>query len=224
MSVVMPLLRAVVRDELVGVQPLALGAVTAVDTNADGNGARNVEINAQLHGSELELQRVPVAAGRVGLSAAPRVGDTAVIAFVGGDLNGPVALGFLYDDQRHPPKAAPDEIVYEVPDDAAGVRRVEVITASGNTVTINDDNVKITMGGTTLDVVADGAVTIESATDITLKAQGDVKIDAGKNLDLAAQTNATLKASANATVEGSAKATLKGAATSIAGQTSFSMG
>lgn len=224
MSVVMPLLRAVVRDELVGVQPLALAAVTAVDTNADGNGARNVEINAQLHGSELELQRVPVAAGRVGLSAAPRVGDTAVIAFVGGDLNGPVALGFLHDDQRHPPKAAPDEIVYEVPDDAAGVRRVEVITASGNTVTINDDSVKIIMGATTLEVVADGAVTIESATDITLSAQGNVKVEAGKNLELVAQTNATLKAGANATVQGTAQAALKGAATSIAGQTSFSMG
>ena len=42
---------------------------------------------------------------------------SAIVAFVGGDLNGPVVLGFLYDDQRHPPKADADEVVYEVPDD-----------------------------------------------------------------------------------------------------------
>jgi phage gp45-like len=223
MSVVMPVFRAVVRDELSARQPLALAAVTAVETNADGQGAHNAEVNAQLHGSDLELQRVPVACGRVGLSAAPRVGDTVVVAFVGGDLNGPVAIASLHDDQRHPPKAGPDEVVYEVPDDAAGVRRVEVITASGNTVTINDDSVKIVMGGTTVEVVADGAVTIESATDITLKASGDVTIEAGGNLDLKASKNATVKGDVNATLEASSQATLKGSTTSVKGQTSFGM-
>jgi len=220
----MPALRAVVRDELAGVQPVALAAVTAVDTNADGSGARNVEINAQLHGSDLELQRVPVASGRIGLSAAPRVGDTVVVAFVGADLNGPVVIGSLYDDQRHPPKAGPDEIVYEVPDDAAGVRRVEVVTASGHTITINDDDVSIVMGSTTMEIAADGAVTVACATDFVVEAKGDVTITAGKNVVIEASANATMKANAKATVEASAQATLKGALTSIAGQTSFSMG
>src|SRR5262245_41867206 len=109
------MLRAVVRDELAAARPLSLAAVTAVTTNADGSGKRNVEVNAQLHGSDLELQRVPVATGRVGFSMAPRVGDTVVVAFLHGDVNGPVVIGALHDDQRHPPKAGPDEIVYEVP-------------------------------------------------------------------------------------------------------------
>jgi phage gp45-like len=223
MSVVVPVLRAVVRDELSVRQPLALAAVTSVETNADGQGAHNVEVNAQLHGSDLELQRVPVACGRIGLSAAPRVGDTVIVAFVGGDLNGPVVIGSLYDDARHPPKGGPDEVVYEVRDDEAGVRRVEVVTAAGNTVTINDDSVKIVMGDTTVEVVGDGAVKIEAATDITLKAGGDVKIEAGGNIDASADMNVTVKASVNATLEASANATLKGAITSIKGTTSFGM-
>lgn len=222
MSMVVPVLRAVVRDELADVRPLMLGAVTAVVTNEDGGGAHNVEVNVRLHGSELELQRVPVAAGRIGLSVAPREGDTAIVAFVGGDLNGPVVLGFLHDDERHPPKAAVDEIVYEVPDDGSDVRRVEIVLANGNTVSILDANVTITMGGTKLDVAADGAVTIEAATDLVLKASGDVTIEAGRNVDVKAGVNATLKADVNATVQGSAAATLKGASTSIAGATSFS--
>jgi uncharacterized protein involved in type VI secretion and phage assembly len=221
-SLVVPVLRAVVRDELADVQPLALGSVTAVVTNGDGTGARNVEVNVQVHGSALELQRVPVAASRIGISVAPREGDTAIVAFVGGDLNGPVVLGFLHDDQRHPPKAEPDEIVYEVPDDGSDVRRLEVVLANGNTVSILDANVTITMGGTKLDVAADGAVTIEAATDLVLKASGDVKIEAGRNVEVEASVNATFKAAVNATVEGTAAAKLKGATTSIAGVTSFS--
>jgi phage baseplate assembly protein gpV len=221
-SVVMPVLRAVVQDELADVQPLALGAVTSVVSNSDGSGAHNVEVNVRLHGSALELQRVPVVTGRIGLSAAPRVGDTAVVAFVGGDLNGPVVLGSLYDDQQHPPKAEVDEIVYEVPDDGSSSRRVEIVLANGNKVSLLDDNVTITMGGTKLDVAADGAVTVEAATDLVLKAKGDVKVEAGGNVEVKANTNATLKAGANATVEGSAAAKLKGATTTIAGNTSFS--
>jgi uncharacterized protein involved in type VI secretion and phage assembly len=211
-----------VRDELAEVQPLALGSVTSVVSNGDGSGAHNVELNVRLHGSALELQRVPVMAGRIGLSAAPRQGDTAVVAFVGGDVNGPVVLGFLYDDQRHPPKADVDEVVYEVPDDGSSQRRVEVVMTNGNKVSLLDDNVTVTMGGTKIDVASDGAITIKAAGDLVLEADGDVSIKAGKNLDMNAQVNATLKASANASVEGSAGATLKGATTTIAGTTSFS--
>jgi phage baseplate assembly protein gpV len=223
MSLLLPTLRAVARDELAAVRPISLASVTAVDTNADDSGKRNVEVNAQLHGSDLELQRVPVTTGRVGLSAAPRVGDTVVVAFVGGDLNGPVVIGSLYDDQQHPPKAAPDEIVYQVPDDASSSRRIEIVTASGHTVTITDDEVTIVMGDTTLALAADGAVTVASATDITLEAQGDISITAGKNLNLEASANATVKASAQGTFEAQAT-TVKGSTTTIAGMTSFSAG
>ncbi|HEY5981728.1 MAG TPA: phage baseplate assembly protein V [Microlunatus sp.] len=223
MSLLLPTLRAVTRDELAAVRPISLATVTAVDTNADGSGKRNVEVNAQLHGSDLELQRVPVATGRIGLSAAPRVGDTVVVAFVGGDLNGPVVIGSLYDDQRHPPQAEPDEIVYAVPDEASSSRRIEITTAGGRTVTITDDAVTIVMGDTTLEVTADGAVTVVSATDISLEAQGDVSITAGKNLTLEASANVNVKASAQGTFEAQAT-TVKGSTTTIAGLTSFSAG
>jgi uncharacterized protein involved in type VI secretion and phage assembly len=223
MSILLPTLRAVARDELAALRQISLASVTSVDTNADGSGKRNLEVNARLHGSDLELQRVPVAAGRIGLSAAPRVGDTVVVAFVGGDLNGPVIIGSLYDDQQHPPKAAPDEIVYQVPDDASGVRRIEISTAGGHTVTITDDEVKIIMGGTTLEIAADGAVKLVSATDITLEADGDISITAGKNLTLEASANAGVKAGGQGTFEAQAT-TVKGSTTTIAGMTNFSAG
>ena len=224
MSLVMPVLRAVVRDELADVRPVTLGIVTDVVTNEDGSGSHNVEINVRVHGSDLELQRVPVAAGRVGLSMAPRVDDTAILAFVDGELAGAIAIGFLHDDQRHPPKANADDVVYQVPDDGSSAKRFEMVLSGGNTITVQDEKVAIVMGGTTLTIESDGAVSVEAASDITLKASGDLKLEAGKNLDLKASVNATMKADANATVEGAAAAKLKGASTTIAGQTSFSMG
>lgn len=220
----MPVLRSVVRDEMADVRSPSLASVTEVVTNSDGSGAHNVEINARLHGSDLELQRVPIVAGRIGLSVAPRVGDTVVIAFLGGELTGAVALGCMHDDQNHPPQANPDDVVYQVPDDGSSAKRLQLTLAGGNTVTVQDSKLAIVMGGTTLTVESDGAVTIEAAGDIAMSAGGDVKIEAGRNVDIKASANATVKADASVTVEGAAAAKLKGATTTIAGNTSFSAG
>ena len=216
-SGIVPALRAVGRDELATQRGAELGIVTQVYTNEGGSGDTNLAVNLRVRGSALELQHVPVAVGRLGLSAVPRVGDLAVLVFVGGDLNGPVVLGFLYDEQTRPPDGKASELVYKVPDDAADDdRRIEVQLPSGNTLTLQDKKLTVTMGGTTLTVEADGAITLDAAGDLKLKAGGSVSIEAG--------TSATLKAGTSATVEGSTEAKLKGATTTIAGMTSFSSG
>jgi phage baseplate assembly protein gpV len=217
MSSIVPALKAVVRDELATQRAAELGIVTQVYTNEGGSGDTNLAVNLRVRGSALELQHVPVAVGRLGLSAVPRVGDLAVVVFVGGDLNGPVVLGFLYDEQTRPPDGKASEIVYKVPDDAADDdRRIEVQLPSGNTLTLQDKKLTVTMGGTTLTVEADGAITLDAAGDLKLKAGGSVSIEAG--------TDATLKAGTSVTVEGQVEAKLKGVTTSIAGMTSFSSG
>jgi uncharacterized protein involved in type VI secretion and phage assembly len=216
-SGIVPALQAVVRDELATQRGAELGIVTQVYTNEGGSGDTNLAVNLRVRGSALELQHVPVAVGRLGLSAVPRVGDLAVVVFVGGDLNGPVVLGFLYDEQTRPPDGKASELVYKVPDDAADDdRRIEVQLPSGNTLTLQDKKLTVTMGGTTLTVEADGAITLDAAGDLKLKAGGAVSIEAG--------TDAKLKAGTSVTVEGATEAKLKGATTTIAGMTSFSSG
>ena len=217
MSGIVPALQAVVRDELATQRSAELGVVTQVYTNEGGSGDTNLAVNLRVRGSALELQHVPVAVGRLGLSAVPRVGDLAVLVFVGGDLNSPVVLGFLYDEQTRPPDGKASEIVYKVPDDAAeDDRRIEVQLPSGNTLTLQDKKLTVTMGGTTLTVEADGAITLDAAGDLSLKAGGSVSIEAG--------TDATLKAGTAVSVEGQTEAKLKGVTTTIAGMTSFSSG
>ena len=214
MTMLVPVMRALVRDELAERRGIALGVVTTVFTNEGGSGDHCVAANVRLRGSALELQVVPVVCGRIGLSSAPRVGDVAVVAFVEGDLNSAVVLGFLYDSKSLPPDAKATEVVYMVPDDEeSGVRRLAVLLPNGNEVRVEDKLVSVTMGGTSLKIEADGAITLESAGDLVLKSKGAVKIEA---------TGAASLKGASVSVEGSSAAKLKGATTTIAGTTTFS--
>ena len=212
MSSLVPVVRAVVREELKSLRGTELGVVSKVRTK-DGDD-NNIDVDLLLHGSAVELLRVPVALSRLGLSAAPKLEDLAVVGFVGGDLNAPVVLGFLYDDKTRPPDAKPEEVVYEVPDQASGeARRVEIKTASGHTVTLFDDSVEIAMGSTKMVVEADGDITLEAGGNLTLKASGSVSIEAGQDV--------TIKG-LSVTAEGQTEAKLKGVQVAIAGLTSFS--
>jgi phage baseplate assembly protein gpV len=222
MTSLMPVLAALVKDEVAGVRPIDLGTVTAVYTDADGGGATNLAVDLRLRGSALELQHVPISIGRLGVSVAPRVGDLAVVGFVSGDLNAGVVLGFLYDEQIRPPQADPEEIVYVVPDDAKdGARRLSVQLPNNNSVELQDSKLTVTMGSTTVTIEADGDVTIEAGGGITLKAQGDLALSAGGSISVDASGDFTAKGM-NVTVQGQAAATLKGAQTTVAGVTNFS--
>jgi uncharacterized protein involved in type VI secretion and phage assembly len=221
-TVLVPALQALVQDQLAGVHTIELGIVTATYTNEGGTGESNLAVDARLRGSALELQHIPVAVGRLGLSLSPRVGDLAVLAFVGGDLNGAVALGFLYDEQTRPPDGSATEIVYVVPDDPAdGDRRMEMQLPNGNKLTVKDGKVEITMGQTSLVVESDGAITLDAAGDVKISAQGDLKLSAQGSASIEAQSDASLKGM-SVSVEGQSQAELKGSTTTIAGITSFS--
>jgi hypothetical protein len=223
MSGVVPVLQAIVRDELSAIRGVELGVITHTYTDSAGDGSTNLAVDLRLRGSSLELQHVPVAVGRLGLSVAAREGDLAVVGFVGQDLNGGVVLGFLYDEQAHPPKASATELVYAVPDDEeSGARRLHLELPNGNSVSIDDATVTITMGGTSLVVEADGDITLKAAKDVTVQADGDLTLKASGSVLVDAGKDVAVKAATNATVQGQVAATLKGATTSIAGLTSFS--
>lgn len=224
MTAIVPVLRAIVRDELAATSAIELGTVTDVATNDGGSNDRNCEVNVRLRGSGLELQRVSVASARTGFSMMPRVGDLVVVAFVAGDLNGAVVIGVLHTDTTHPPDAKPDECVYEVPDDESdGVRRIELRLPSGNKLTVEDNKVVIDMGKSVI-TVDGGSVTISVSDDMSLESDGDISIKAAGNVSIESQGNTEIKASGNLTAQAAAATKLAGSTTTIAGITSFSAG
>ena len=220
MSDVITLLRAIVREELTRHRVPELGIVTEVFPG-DG-GENNHQANVRLRSTGVELQRAPVAVGRLGFSLLPEVGDLVLLAFVEGDVNAPVVIGALYDSDRQPPEAGPLETVYKPPgDEDSSIRRLHVELPSGSTLTLDDDQLQIEGGGTKVVIRNDGDVTVTSAGKVTIEASGDITLDAGGNLQLSAQQNVTIKG-LSSTLEGQADAKVKGPAVTLAGITSFS--
>lgn len=215
-------LRAIIRDELSRHRSPELAIVTEVSPRTGDDSEGNHQVHARLRQSGVELQHVPVAVGRLGLSLLPQVGDLVLIAFVGGDANAPVVVGSLYDDSHHPPVAEAPEAVYLPPDDSeSGIRRLHLELPSGTTITVDDDNVLIESGGTQITVARAGDVTIKSPGKIALECDGDMALKASGNLDLEAAASITLKG-ASATLEGSGSTTVKGPSLTLAGNTQFS--
>lgn len=214
MNSVIPALQTIIRDQMRQKQDVGLGIVTQVFTNQGGAGDENIAVNLRLQGSACELRKIPVMVSRLGLSQAPRVDDLAVLAFIGGDVNRAVVLGFLYDEQNRAPDAGPEEIVYQVPDAADdAIRRFSIALPGGNSLTLQDGKLEVAMGSTTIVVEADGAVSIKAGGDISLKASGALNLEAGGDVGIKGK---------NVNIEGQAGAKVKGPTVKLAGMTDFS--
>ncbi len=220
MSDLIDTLRAIIRDELSRIRVSELGIVLAVYANdADGN---NHQVDVRLRGSGVELMRAPVTVQRYGISALPMVGDLVVVMFLGGDLNAPMVIGCVYDENIQPPEATPGEVVYQIPDEG-GERHLHVELPSGMTCTVDDEAIKIVAGGTEVLLEKDGNLQVDAAGNIEMKASGDITLEAGGKL--------TLKASADVEIEGmninskaNAQAETKAAILKFAGLSQFSPG
>ena len=214
MNAIIPALQTIIRDQIKEKQDVQLGIVTQVFTNQGGAGDDNIAVNIRLQGSGCELQKIPVMISRLGMSHAPRVDDLAVMAFVSGDINKAVVLGFLYDEQNRAPDAGPEEIVYQVPDDTDdAMRRFYIELPSGNSLTLLDGQLEVAMGSTTITVEADGAISIKAGGDISINASGALNLEAGGDVNMKGK---------NVNIEGQAGTNVKGPTIKLAGMTDFS--
>jgi phage baseplate assembly protein gpV len=234
------IVQAVVRDELAGWRVAEIGVVTDVFPHADAGDQDNYSCSIRLRDTGLELDKVPVATSRIGLSDIPTVDNLVLVTFVGGTLEGAVITGRLYNDVDRPPVASEKECVYESLDDAeSGIRRLSVTLPNSNTLLVDDDKVVLSMGDTKITINNGGDVEVDSNAKVVINStgntevtsQGDITLDASGGLSLKAQSDVTiegmsvdLKAQTSAQVEGQASTTVKGPMVTISGTTSFSPG
>ncbi|MBN1480108.1 hypothetical protein EH223_19300 [candidate division KSB1 bacterium] len=118
MSRLLDIIRHLVRQELARQRTTLLGVVTAIFAHEAEDDEYNYEVNVKLKHEDLELLKVPVAVGHIGIVAPPRVNDLVLVHFVNGDLNQPVISGRFYHADDRPPLFHEDEILFEqrVPD------------------------------------------------------------------------------------------------------------
>ena len=218
MSELIHTLRAIVRDELSRIRTSEMGIVVAVYPNDnDGN---NHQVDVRLRNSGVELKRAPVIVQRYGISALPNVGDAVLVVFLGGELNAPMVVGCVYNEEHNPPEAAAAEVVYHIPDQG-GERHLYVELPSGMSITVNDESIQITAGGTEVQLEQDGDLKIVSAANIELQSQGDITLDASGKLNLKAGQDVSVQG-LNVKNQADAQLECKGATLKLAGLTQFS--
>lgn len=237
MSTIIKTIQEIVRHELRNLRIAELGVVTAVYPHSAASDNDNYACDVRLPASDLLLKRVPVATGHIGTAAIPNTDDLVLLVFQHGDVNQPLIIGRLYNDEDRPPLNRPDEIIFRLPlaeaddktiqaairnhPDAAPPREIILEMAPKITVRITDGAVRATAGQTELlldqpdgsggrvTVVAGGTkITMNQDGDVTIEALGAMTLKATRDLTLEGM-NVNIKAQMNATLEGGADATLK---------------
>lgn len=181
MSQLVPLLRALIRDEMASLRLGEVGVVSAIFPHAKGDNA-NYECSLKLRDSGLELTQVPMCTPHIGMASTPRVGDLVLVTYINGDSNNPVVIGRLHSDKAPPP------------DHAEGAWHVESPYQGQTSLTLAADGaVQVKAGKTTLTLKHDGAVEIVGEAVLDLKVKGAIQITG--------EAAAEIKVSGSATVE-----------------------
>jgi hypothetical protein len=219
---IIDVIKKVAENEAKKILTPELGIVTSVFSHSNERDKDNYECNVKLKDKDVELRRVPVATQHIGLANIPHVGDLVLVTFVNGDINLPVIIGRLYNDEDRPPTSREEEIVYK-PEYSKNtdLKRMK-IELPGNDVKINlyDDRIEIESVDVTIQ--CKGNLKIECKGDIDIKArnismesQYTMKLKAGGTLDAEANTSMSMKSNAVANIESGAVMTIKGALVKI---------
>ncbi len=173
MDSIVSVMKKVAEKETQKIYTTELGIVTAVFPHASDSDKDNYQCSVQLKnkkqpdGSDFELRKVPLLTPHIGLVNIPKVGELVALAFIGGDINAPIILGRLYNDEDRPPQNDTGQMILTQLDSL--------------TITLNS--------GTKIDVDVDGNVKIE--------AKGDITINTDKNAQIAIKGDSVIKADGN---------------------------
>jgi uncharacterized protein involved in type VI secretion and phage assembly len=232
-------MRIVAQREVHKLHLPTLGVVTSIFSHSSEGDKDNYECNVRLKNKEIELRKVPIATQCIGLAGIPRVGDLVIIVFINGDINAPIIVGRLYNDEDRPPLNSAEEIVYVPPYEAnSEVRRIYLEFPQGMIFRITDDEVDINAGETKVVITRDGDVVIDSKANVNVVAEGDatleskgkmtilgesIKIESNKDLNLKSGSamkvnsgaSAEIKASNEMSVEATSNLKIKGQTVNI---------
>jgi uncharacterized protein involved in type VI secretion and phage assembly len=214
-------IKKIAREEAGKLHMIELGLVTSIFPHSDEGDGDNYECNVKIKNRDLELRKVPVATQHIGFTYIPNVGDMVILAFINGNINAPVIIGRLYNDEDKPPVNNAGEIIYESPDEKKdGIRRLYMKFPNGISLTIKDDELKAEVGKTVVTIKTDGDISIDSNAkisvtskgDTTIKADGDVSLE-GKNVSIESQMGLKIRSGTDTEINAGSSAKLQASST-----------
>jgi len=195
-------IQQIVREEVSRIRTAELATVQSQHPHASASDTDNYACTVVLRDSGIVLSQVPVATERIGSASIPKVGELVLVQFLNGDVNAPVIVGRLYNDDDRPPPNDDGQAILHLPlgasDDQAvhlevhsDSRKAILKLGSGLDVTVQDDDpvIKVDVGGNAgLTIGKDGSVKIESSGALSIKSDADIKIEASGQLTLKGAT------------------------------------
>jgi hypothetical protein len=190
MNETVDILRKIIQHELNKIKVGELGVVTSIFPHSGNGDKDNYECNVKLKNNDLELRKVPVATNHIGTAAIPNVNDLVLISFVAGDINQPVIIGRLYNDQDRPPVNNENEYILEAPFRGATSFRID-----------QNEDIILTAGETTLTLKKDGDVIIHSNASAKITVNGDASLDCKGSIAVKSDQKVDITANSDATIE-----------------------
>ena len=237
MTTIVETVQAIVRQELQRVRVAELGVVEEVYPHRAADDTDNYGCDVRLKNSRLRLKRVPVATGHIGTAAIPNKGDLVLLAFDQGDVNQPIVVGRLYNDEDRPPASTTDEVIFRLPlakaDDetitaairnhpqSSPPREIQVEMPPKITLRVTDGTVRATAGKTEMKLDQSGSsggqvTVVAGSTQITMNQDGDVTVEVAGAMTLKAKRdlalegqNVSIKGRMKTDVEAGTQASLK---------------
>ncbi len=216
-------IKKIAEDEAKKLHIMEMGIVTSIFPHSEESNKENYECNVKLKNRDLELRKVPIATQHIGFAYVPNVGDLVLLSFINGNINAPVLIGRLYNDENRPPVNNAGEMVFESPDpEKSGLRRLFMKFPNGIVLSITDNELKAEIGKSRVTIKTDGDVTIESNAKLNIISKGTTKVTSGGDLSLSAQNikieskqAIEVKAGTSASMEAGATLDIKGSMVNI---------
>ena len=190
-------IRRIVREELRQQRHAELAVVQEQHPHADEGDSDNYSCTVVMRGNGIVLRRVPLMVLRKGAASVPDVGDLVLVQFLNGDINAPVIVGSLYNDEDRPPANTSGQAVFNLPLGGGGVElvvnsedtsAVELKVGDGLNLKLVDDDPVLTVdvggGSAVLEIARNGNLTLNSNNGVEIKAAADMTIEAGGQLNL----------------------------------------
>ena len=163
-SSIIEVIRRIAESEVRKMHIAELGIVTSVFPHSDEMDKDNYECSIKLKDKEVELRKVPVATQHIGLANILHVGDLVLVSFVNGDINSPIIIGRLYNDEDRPPISKEEEIIYKPPyTKNTQLKRLNVVLPESTvTINIHDDRLSIIIGKSSISANSAGEIAVRS--------------------------------------------------------------
>jgi len=222
MSTIVSTIQEIVRQEMRRVRVAEMGLVEAVLPHQSGSDQENYACDVRLKNSGLLLKAVPVMTSHIGTVAIPNAGDLVLLTFDKGDINQPIIIGRLYNEQDRPPLNTTDEVIFRLPLSEADDKTIKgafrnhqsASASSGSTtprelifemppkitIRVNDSMVQATAGKTEMKLDQSqgntgGTVTvIAGSTKIVMNQDGDITVEAAGAMTLKATRDLKIEA------------------------------